>query len=200
MINLPNIMIVGLTGISGAGKSTVCGILRKGGFEIIDCDGIARDVADNRGFLSELQTRFNADVLNADGTLNRAETARLIFNDKGKLHLYNSIIFPYIIYDIIGRIRSSAKDTVLDAPTLFDCGIDMICNKIIGVISNREICAKRIILRDRITEEKALERLSIQKNEDFFKTNCDYIIENNGELSELVSITENTVNKLKGLT
>ena len=193
-------MIVGLTGISGAGKSTVCGILRKGGFEIIDCDGIARDVADNRGFLSELQTRFNADVLNADGTLNRAETARLIFNDKGKLHLYNSIIFPYIIYDIIGRIRSSSKDTVLDAPTLFDCGIDMICNKIIGVISNREICAKRIILRDRITEEKALERLSIQENEDFFKTNCDYIIENNGELSELVSITENTVNKLKGLT
>ena len=143
MINLPNIMIVGLTGISGAGKSTVCGILRKGGFEIIDCDGIAREIADNRRFLSELQTRFNADVLNADGTLNRAETARLIFNDKGKLHLYNSIIFPYIIYDIIGRIRSSAKDTVLDAPTLFDCGIDMICNKIIGVISNREICRRK---------------------------------------------------------
>ncbi len=198
MVNLPNIMIIGLTGISGAGKSTVCEHFARGGFEIVDCDVIARSTAAQSDFLAELQDRFPVDVLNADGSLNREATAKLIFNDSAKLRLYNGIIFPYIIYEIIRRIGSAAGDVVLDAPTLFDCGLDMICQKIIGVVAQRDICAERIMRRDGITENMALERLSIQRGADFFKTHCDYMIENDGSYSKLTENAENIVNKLKG--
>lgn len=199
MVNLPNIMIIGLTGISGAGKSTVCELFARGGFEVVDCDMISRETAKKHEFLTELQARFPDDVLNADGSLNRETTAKLIFNDGSKLRLYNGIIFPYIIYEIMRRIDLAAGAVVLDAPTLFDCGLDMICRRIVGVVARRGKCAERIMLRDGITEEKALERLSIQRGADFFKSHCDYIIENDGSSSELAENAKNIADKLKGI-
>lgn len=185
--------------MSGAGKSTVCGIFVLKGFTVIDCDGISHETARNRDFLSELQSRFPENLLREDGVLDRELTARAIFNDGAKLRLYDRIIFPYIVYEIMMKIRSARSDVILDAPTLFDSGLDIICGKIVGVTSSRGLCAERIMLRDGITKEKALERLSVQRGEEFFRERCDYIIENNGKLSDITESAGQIADKLKGI-
>lgn len=198
MVNLPNIMITGLTGMSGAGKSTVCEVFARRGFYVIDCDGIARETARDGAFLRELQSRFPEKLLREDGSLNRELTAKAIFNDGEKLALYNRLIFPYIVYKIIEKIKSAQRDVILDAPTLFDSGLDMICSKVVGVTASRELCADRITLRDGISKERALERLSAQRGEEFFGSRCNYIIENNGATAELSEKAERITDKLKG--
>lgn len=198
MVNLPNIKIIGLTGMSGAGKSTVCGLFALKGHKIIDCDGIARKTAQNPAFLEELQSRFPERLLNADGSLNRAKTAGVIFSDSAKLELYDRIIFPYIVYDVIREIRVSESDVALDAPTLFESGLDMLCTDIVGVIADREVCAERITLRDGISRDSARARLKAQWDGDFFRERCGFIIENNGDLSDFVKTAEELTDRMKG--
>lgn len=198
MVNLPNIKIIGLTGMSGAGKSTICEVFRRRGFSVTDCDRIAREVAQDRDFLNELQSRFPLKVLNEDGSLDRAATAKAIFGDDGKRKLYDQIIFPYIIYKIIREIRSADGDVLLDAPTLFDAGLEIICTATVGVTASPEICVKRITERDGITPERAAERLSAQYGEEFFYEHCDHIIENNGTIEELIERAERITDNLKG--
>lgn len=197
MVNLPNIKIIGLTGMSGAGKSTVCEVFAKRGFSVINCDRIAMETASDRDFLNELQDRFPDNLLNGDGSLDRAATAKVIFTDDSKRALYNQIIFPYIIYRIIREIRSAGSDVLLDAPTLFDAGVDMICTAIVGVTADTELCAKRITKRDSISPERAAERLSAQHGAEFFKEHCDLIIENNGTAEELIERAEKITDELK---
>lgn len=198
MVNLQNIIITGLTGMSGAGKSTVSRTFEAAGFNVIDCDVIARRTAENRAFLSELRERFPDSPIKADGTLDRALTAKEIFTDGAKRRLYNGIIFPYIVYGIISEIKSKSGAVVLDAPTLFDSGLDMICAKTVGVIARSELCAERITKRDGITRDMALKRLSAQRGGEFFRERCDYIIENNGELSDITESAVKIADKLKG--
>ncbi len=186
MVNLPNIMIIGLTGQSGAGKSTVCGVFAEKEYTIIDCDSIARKTADDRRFLDEISRRFPEKLLNTDGTLNRQATAKLIFNDSEKRGQYQRVIFPYIINMVMNGIRSARSDVLLDAPTLFESGLDMVCGKIVSVTADIGKCAERIVGRDRITTEQARERLSSQHGAEFFKERSDYIIENNGTRQELI--------------
>jgi len=186
MVNLPNIIIIGLTGQSGAGKSTVCGVFAERGYTIIDCDGIARKTADDRRFLEEISRRFPEKLLNPDGTLNRRATAKLIFNDNEKRGQYQRVIFPYIINTVMNAIRSARSDVLLDAPTLFESGLNMVCGKIVSVTADVEKCAERIVGRDGINVEQACERLSSQHGAEFFKERSDYIIENNGTRQELI--------------
>lgn len=198
MVNLPNIMIIGLTGQSGAGKSTVCKAFTESGFTVIDCDDIARKIADNRQFLDEISQRFSKDLLNPDGTLNRAVTAKLIFTDEEKRGRYQRIIFPYIINEIVRRIKSAKGNVLLDAPTLFESGLDMICDKIVSVTADLERCAERITLRDGISFESARERLSSQHSAEFFKERSDFNIENTGTLRQLIDRTEKVIDRMKG--
>lgn len=197
MVNLPNIMIIGLTGQSGAGKSTVCRVFAESGFYIINCDIIARKTAENRRFLGEISQRFSENLLNPDGTLNRASTAKLIFTDEEKRGLYQRIIFPYIVNGIIREIKSAKSNVLLDAPTLFEAKLEMLCDKIVSVTADTDKCAERIIKRDGITPEQARERLSSQHNAVFFKERSDFNIENNGTLEALISSAKQLTEKLR---
>ena len=198
MVNLPNIMIIGLTGQSGAGKSTVCKAFAESGFTVIDCDQIARHTANDRRFLDEISQRFSEDLLNPDGTLNRTATAKLIFTDEEKRGRYQRIIFPYIINAIMNGIRSAKGDVLLDAPTLFEAKLDVVCDRIVSVTADTDKCAERIIKRDGITPEQAQERLSSQHGAEFFKERSDYNIENNGTLQEFIERTAEVIDKMKG--
>lgn len=198
-MDLPNIMIIGLAGNSGAGKSTVCGVFRNRGFTVADCDASARRVADNPAFLVELDSRFPKKLLNPDGTLNRAVTAEIIFNDSEMRGLYNRIIFPYIIYDVIAEIKSVDGDVLLDAPTLFEAGLDIICTAIVSVTADSELCCQRICQRDKLTEEQARARLSSQHSAEFFKEHSDFIIENNDTKERLFESANNVIDRLKGI-
>ena len=199
MQKLQNI-IIGLTGMSGAGKSTVCGAFQGRGFSVVDCDVIARKAAENTAFLAEISERFSEKMLNSDGSLNRPEVARLIYRDKSAKEKYQRIIFPYIIYNVIQEVKNSDSAVLLDAPTLFESKLDMICSKIVSVCADKSVCADRIAIRDNITLEQAVSRISAQHNEKFFAERSDYFITNDATVDELNDKAEKMIDMiLKGV-
>ncbi len=198
MLDLPNIRIIGVTGMSGAGKSTVCREISRYCGTVIDCDRAAREIASRRDFLDELKERFGGEILNADGTLDRAETARIIFSDERKRALYNRIIFQYIVYEVIQRIKTAKGMVLVDAPTLFEAGLDMICTEIVSVTADRDVCARRISERDGISPEQARARLMSQHDADFFREHSRYNLENNGTEQELTARAETLARTING--
>lgn len=198
MLELSDRKIIGLTGMSGAGKSTVSRTFAECGYTVIDCDICAREAAADKGFLDEIARRFTPDIIDPDGTLNRRKTADRIFTSKADRELYNRIIYPYITYIIIEKIRAAETDVLLDAPTLFEARLDGLCTSIVSVCADVNICAERIRLRDGITPEQAAARLSSQHDAAFFHGISDICIENNGSREELISAAKVAAEKLKG--
>ncbi len=181
--------------MSGAGKSTVRKVFYERGFCVIDCDAAARKAV-CPSFLEEVRERISPELVR-DGTLDRKKTGALIFSDKNARRRYNAIIYPYIIYIVLDGIKRADNDVLLDAPTLFESGLDMICTKIVSVCAKKELCEQRITLRDGITPKAARERLSSQHDEDFFKERSDYIIDNNGGEEELFEAATKLAGRLK---
>lgn len=191
--------IVGLTGISGAGKSTISRLFSDNGYCVIDCDQCARKIAEpNSPFLKELAEKFSADIIRSDGSLDRAKTAALIYSDPAKKAQYSKIIFPYITYNIAEQIKSANNEVLLDAPTLFEAGLDFLCDKIVSVCADEAVCVSRIVARDGISEQQAKERLSSQHSAEFFKSRSDFFILNNGTEIELFSEAKKILKQLKG--
>lgn len=183
-------LIVGITGQSGAGKTSVSDIIIDSGFVVINADVVSRQVVEHgKPALTELVKEFGQQILTSTSELNRQKLADIVFNDKEKKLKLQNIIFPYILSEIDSMIeaqRNLGQPVVfLDAPTLFESGADSICNKVISVIAPEDIRLKRILSRDGITQEQALSRLKSQNDDNFYKTRSDYIIYNTGSLSEL---------------
>ena len=180
-------MILGLTGGSGTGKSTVCNYFIKKGFLVIDSDKIAREVC-QRGekCLCEIAEAFGKEIIDSEGNLIRSALAQIVFNDSEKLKLLNKITHKYIVMrnmDIIEKNRN--RNIVLDAPLLFEAGLGDVCTKRLCVLSSREKRVERIMFRDNISEESALLRIGSQPDDEFYISRCEYVIYNNCTREEL---------------
>ena len=202
MNSLEGLMIVGLTGQTGAGKSTVSKIFSDNGFSVINADLIARKVVEkDTPCLSEISDYFGLSVLNPDGTLNRKALAGIVFTDKAKLETLDTIIYPYITGEILRLIRKYSADgqklILLDAPTLFESHADDFCDIIISVIADSEIRMKRITARDNISDEQARQRMDSQLSEEFFRSHSHYIIENNGLIDAVNEISKEVSDRIK---
>lgn len=202
MNSLEGIMIVGLTGQTGSGKTHVSSVFAEKGFSVINADNISRIVVQNgKPCLAELCEFFGEEILNDDGSLNRSLLGQIVFTDKSKLELLNSIIYPYITAEILQTIRNLYDDgkrlILLDAPTLFESRADDFCELIISVVSKENLRLERIMKRDNISEEDALNRMNSQLEEEFFKENSDFIIKNNYDLNNLYDVSEEVADKIK---
>lgn len=202
MTELPKIKTVGLTGMSGAGKSTVCEVFEQAGFAVIDCDRCAHIVTmAGSACVKELAKRLSPEIVNGDGSLNRRMTGRMIFADLEKRRVFNKIVFPYIRYYVLTLIKTYAEagqNVLLDAPTLFEAQVDGICTHIVSVCADKERCAERIMLRDDISREDALNRLNAQHDIEFFRSRSDIVIENNSTLGEVRRAAQQAAERLKG--
>ena len=192
-------VIVGLTGMSGAGKSTVCQVFRDSGFEVVDCDRCAREVAEpGKPALKELRDRLSPELIRPDGTLDRRRTSEMIFHDSEKRALFNKIIYPYITYNITDKLKRCGDFVLLDAPTLFEARLELLCGSIVSVTADRANCVRRIVARDNIPEELAAARLDSQHDADFYRLRSDHCIENNGTREQLFESAVSIAKALKG--
>lgn len=179
-------MIVGLTGESGAGKTTASEIFAQHGFYVINADAAARKVTE-RGSecLHRIAEEFGSDVLLPDGSMDRRRVAGIVFSDKVKLHRLLEIEFPYIKALIADEIRCADSELILlDAPTLFDAQMENMCDKVISVIADDELRLGRITERDGISAEEAAARFSAQRSKEFFINNSDFVLDNSGTEKE----------------
>lgn len=191
--------LIGLCGRSGSGKGVFASVAEKNGVFVIDCDAVYKElVSKPTELLSELEKEFGTEIIK-NGALDRRVLAPIVFNDKEKLSKLNQISHKYIRTEIESILSSLPEESVvlLDAPTLFESGIDEMCDLIIGVVASDEICVSRIVNRDNITEEEAKLRLANQYPLEFIIDNCDCIIYNDQTLSDFEISSLETVNNIK---
>ena len=201
MSSVDGIMVVGLTGQTGAGKSTVSKIFAEHGFEVINADQVARKVVEvGQPCLAEIAELFGNQVINSDGTLDRRALGRIVFCNKTKLETLNSVIYPYITAEILRMIQQFSDEgrklILLDAPTLFESHSDDFCDIIISVLAEPEIRLKRITERDGISEADARNRMDSQLSAEFFISRSDYIIENNHSIGKVTEISREVAEKV----
>jgi dephospho-CoA kinase len=198
--NLKNKTIIGLTGQSGAGKSNVSRIFKYRGFFVIDADQVAREITSKPETIQILVENFGPDILHGS-ELNRKALASIVFTDRRQLNRLNELLFPIICKDIIKLIEGCRQTYVLlDAPQLFESGLNKICDKIIAAISPRDILIWRITSRDKISKEDAEKRLNSQLPQEFFVENADYVIDTYNQQESVELQAHNIANEIVGVT
>lgn len=191
--------VLGLTGPTGAGKSTLCKTAEDFGFYVIDCDKIARQVTGESACLSALTEAFGKGILNDDNTLNRKALAKAAFFCYEKTELLNRTILPFIVDKIEKEIVLSNRDRILlDAPTLYESGADRLCDAVCVVLSDKEKRILRIIARDNITQDEALLRINAGKTDEYYTSKTENIIYNDGNTENFIEEFKNLLNSLIG--
>ena len=176
-------LIIGLTGKTGSGKSTVALLLKEKGCYIIDGDVIARQITEKGSeVLPILQKAFGEDILDENGELIRKKLAQRAFSSKENTAILNSITHPVIkkrSEDEIAKAENLGyKTAVIDAAAILDSDCKDLCDKIIVVTAPEEIRLERILSRDFITKEQALTRIKAQKSDEYYFRHADIIIRN----------------------
>lgn len=180
-------LIIGLTGPTGAGKGTFSQIaVRAFGAEHIDTDKIARQVVEpGSAGLAALVGYFGNGILRADGSLDRKKLAAIVFSDRSKLAALNGITHPLVEKEVEKRLVDARERlcpfAVIDAPLLFESGEDKLCDVTVGILADEQTRLLRILARDGIDREAAEKRLSAAKSNEYFRERCGYILENDSD-------------------
>ena len=195
--------VIGLTGQTGAGKSTVRELFKAKGAAVIDADAVSHDIVDNDlSCLTDIVEHFYCIVLNDKGKLNRKALGRIVFSDQKKLAVLNKIMFPYIVSAIKGKVtayeHAGAQMIVIDGATLIESGCSKMCSVLISVTAEEETRLTRIIHRDGISKRDAVRRVSAQHPEEFYIEASDYVIKNNGTPGDLEREAERVLDEIEG--
>ena len=173
-------VIIGLTGPTGAGKSTAAAAAEGFGLQIIDCDKLARAAAEKgTDGLKALVAAFGKEILLTDGSLDRRALAAAAFASPQKTELLNETILPHIVKLVLAE--AEGKNVLLDAPTLFESGLDSVCTAVIAVSADAEIRRERIIRRDGLTPDAADLRINAGKTDEYYKQTANYFLYNNSD-------------------
>lgn len=176
---------IGLTGGIGSGKSTVAALLAEAGLEIVDADRIAREVVEpGRPALAELAEAFGADILNADGTLDRGELARRAFVDAEHTGLLNSITHPRISAETARRFAAAeaagTRAVVYDMPLLIEQGLDAGMDLTVVVDVPAETRVQRLVAQRGMDESDARARIAAQISDGRRRSAADVVLDNSG--------------------
>ncbi|MCI5947516.1 MAG: dephospho-CoA kinase [Oscillospiraceae bacterium] len=173
--------LIGLTGKTGAGKSTVSKMLEGFGAFIIDGDKVAREVLNLSPDLElKLKAAFGSDIYE-NGVLLRKELAKRAFSSHENTELLNSIFHPVInkrLFELSNEAFKTHSVAVVDAAAVIESGFYKSCDCLITVYAPESIRLERIMRRDSLTKEEAMRRINAQKDDEFYFSKSDIIINN----------------------
>jgi dephospho-CoA kinase len=183
------VILVGLTGGIGAGKSTVSALLAERGAVIVDADAITRDVQrPGEPVLAAMVERFGEDILQPDGSLDRAAVADIVFNDRDALADLNAIVHPAVGAEIVRRMQAEAATdhvVVLDVPLLVESGRDDMAALVV-VDVDPEVAVRRLVEQRGMTEADARARMARQASREDRLAKADVVIDNGGDRAALI--------------
>ena len=170
-------MIIGITGGTGCGKTTLLKVIAEQGGLILDCDAIYHELLTrDTCLLSAIETRFPGTVEN--GTLQRKKLGAVVFSDKEALLDLNRITHGAVKTEIRHRLRVRPALAAIDAIALFEGGLAELCDVTVAVTAPEEARVRRLMQRDSIPESYARSRIAAQHKEDWFREHCDHVLEN----------------------
>lgn len=188
--------IIGITGNSGSGKSTISKLISKNyEAKIIDADKIAKKITKNNGeYLQAIRQAFGNDVIK-NNELDRKKLADIVFLNRAEKEKLDGLTFEYVVEEIKKELEANQnldyhQYIILDVPLLFESKLDKLCDYTIGVIAPKTEKIKRICKRDKLSKEKALQRLNSQPNDEFFTKNCNTVINNENKEETIKMVNE----------
>ncbi len=187
---MTNTLVIGLTGSTGAGKSTVSRMLLADGFYVIDADALAREaVAPGSPCLRAIAEQFSSAVLNKDGSLNRAALAQMAFATPAATEALNAIVHPTVIAMMNERLAAAQKrgerTVLLDVPLLFQTHTESLCDSTLAITAPPSVRCARICERDGLTPAQALARMNAQPPDSYYAERATHTLENTGDVSAL---------------
>ena len=187
--------IIGLTGPTGAGKSTVSAAAEQFGLKVVNCDLLARKAVEKgTEGLKALTAVFGNGILEKDGSLNRKKLAAVAFKTPENTELLNKTLLPHIVKLV--KKETNSKNALLDAPTLFESGLNSECVKTIAVLADKKLREERITARANLTKQQALLRINAGKPDDFYKMHADCRIYNNGDENAVITRFSNILKEI----
>lgn len=172
-------MIVGITGGTGCGKTTLLNVLRENNAVVLDCDEIYHELLTrDQELLSAIQSRFPNTVEN--GFLQRKKLGSIVFSDGNALLDLNRITHAAVKQEVLRCLEERPELAAIDAIALFEGGLAELCDLTVAVIAPVEDRVRRLMLRDGIQECYARSRIAAQHDAEWFRERCDYVLENDG--------------------
>ena len=174
-------MIIGITGGTGCGKTTLLNLIAARGGLILDCDAIYHELLiSDKAMLEAIENRFPGVVEN--GALNRKKLGAIVFADENALLDLNRITHAAVKTEVLRRLEDAPVLAAIDAIGLFEGNLAPLCDVTVAVTAPEEARVKRLMLRDGISEDYARSRIRAQHREDWFRERCDYVLSNSGTL------------------
>ena len=170
-------MILGITGGTGCGKTTLLNVIAEKGGLILDCDAVYHQLLtrDDR-LLQAIEARFPGTVEN--GQLQRKKLGAIVFSDHNALQDLNKITHSAIKEEVLRQLEAKPRLAAIDAIALFEGGLAELCDTIVAVTAPVEVRVQRLMQRDQISEDYARSRIAAQHDESWFRQHCHHILEN----------------------
>lgn len=196
-------IVVGVCGKIGSGKSALAEIFRKNGFSVIDCDIFARNMIDNSDdILGKIRNEFGDSVFSGDNSLDRKKLRQIVFNDRDKLQLLNSITHKNLYHELkkhIEDIKKSGKNILFEAAVMFEAELFRLADIMIWIESDLDIVCERVIERDKEKIGQIRNIYMTQTEYDDIQDCIDYKIINNGTSKEFEQKVTEIIIELKRL-
>ncbi len=194
--------VIGLTGGSGSGKGIVSSVFESAGYLIFDCDAVYHELTSEKTPCTlALADAFGERILTDNGALDRRAMAEIVFAQteeaRSARNTLNRIAHAHVRQAFSLFLSENPEDViVMDAPLLFEAGMENMCDITVAVIAPEKTRVKRIMMRDNISEAAALQRIESQLTDNEFAARCDMTIENNGTLRQLKATTRKLIKKI----
>ena len=170
-------MIIGITGGTGCGKTTLLELLQEAGALVLDCDAIYhRLLREDAGLLAAIENRFPGTVKN--GALQRKKLGAIVFGDQASLADLNKITHGAVKAEVIRLLTPEPPLAAIDAIGLFESGLDKLCKLTVAVNAPLEDRVRRLMARDSIDRDYALSRIAAQPSAEEFASRCDHVLLN----------------------
>ena len=172
-------MIIGITGGTGCGKTTLLKTIAENGGLILDCDAIYHELlASDASLLAAIENRFPGTV--EKGQLQRKKLGSIVFSDEKALQELNQITHGAIRTEVLRRLSAKPRLAAIDAIGLFEGGLAELCDMTVAVTAPEKVRIQRLMLRDNISEDYARSRIAAQHEEAWFREHCSCTLENAG--------------------
>ena len=188
-------MILGITGGTGCGKTTLLKEIEARGGQVYDCDAVYHELLSrDMELLNAIENRFPGVVV--EGRLERKKLGAIVFSDEQALQDLNAITHGAIRAEILRRLAEKPALAAIDAIALFESGLAQLCDATVAVCAPREVRVERLMKRDGISREYAESRISAQKSEAWFREMSGYTLENTGTPEEFRDKCADFLNEL----